>query len=717
MMKNKVPNTPIIPPKVKPMYMPKPRQSRKEWDKYLQSIKNFYQRKSHKAGKAVSDYVEMDEVFYRRRADAVLNLIDTVEERYRDLPLPNPLVIGEEWAALNMTYHLPQLIEDQFHLLFAAAIWILDNAEDEDEENGLFSFLPTDDTLLDDYFEPNIWHSQYTFELITSVEYVLDHRNDEDEKPEGHADRIGTLTDIASANGAYPESKARKAFEGLIALIPEKKIAEAVQAFETFYWRWTDAYFESKRPLLEKLIRQQEHYENLRVQQNEVVDQIADMVKELSEKKKNLRRGAKQKTPVYGPVMPVNKLPETTNLSFYNTPRITIDEEDALIESASAKYRKIEEYANAVDQAIDDMRNTVTELNELCSAFMADAARPELEWIYEEISDPFALCFAYLYLLDTGSDLPWLYGSMYGFLTRALENLPWGIREYDDEEDLIEDPELYDGKRADIPDWNLRRYRKKDDAHPRSLTQLLYEETGCLIPGDLHCYDSRLKELGKYGIRGKDAVTFLSVMAALRQSRDPQTAWNLERSNYVLPVEADTAPANENLIPQLKGEIDRLRGALHEADKAARQSRKELEEERKTSELERRELADLRELIFRQLLSEEEETEADIDDAVFPYTVQNDTLVFGGHDTWVKAIKPLFKGNVRFVDKNYVFDPVIIRRTEIIWIQTNAIAHKQFYRIVDAARLYKKTVRYFTYAGVKKCAIQIVENDGSGTKN
>ena len=30
-----------------------------------------------------------------------------------------------------MTYHLPQLIEDQFHLLFAAAIWILDNAEDE----------------------------------------------------------------------------------------------------------------------------------------------------------------------------------------------------------------------------------------------------------------------------------------------------------------------------------------------------------------------------------------------------------------------------------------------------------------------------------------------------------------------------------------------------------------------------------------------------------
>ena len=67
------------------------------------------------------------------------------------MPLPNPLVIGEEWAALNMTYHLPQLIEDQFHLLFAAAIWILDNTEDEDEENGLFSFLPTDDTLLDDY--------------------------------------------------------------------------------------------------------------------------------------------------------------------------------------------------------------------------------------------------------------------------------------------------------------------------------------------------------------------------------------------------------------------------------------------------------------------------------------------------------------------------------------------------------------------------------------
>ena len=86
-------------------------------------------------------------------------------------------------------------------------------------------------------------------------------------------------------------------------------------------------------------------------------------------------------------------------------------------------------------------------------------------------------------------------------------------------------------------------------------------------------------------------------------------------------------------------------------------------------------------------------------------------MIFGGHDTWEKAIKPMLTGNVRFISKELTFDTSIIRHAEVIWVQTNAISHTQYYRVVDTARQYKKPVRYFTNASAEKCAIQMVEND------
>ena len=116
--------------------------------------------------------------------------------------------------------------------------------------------------------------------------------------------------------------------------------------------------------------------------------------------------------------------------------------------------------------------------------------------------------------------------------------------------------------------------------------------------------------------------------------------------------------------------------------------------------------------MFRQ--NEEDlagEDEPAKDTGVFPYTVQRDTLVFGGHDSWTKAIKKLLTGNIRFVSKDYVFDTSIIRHVDVVWIQPNALSHKQYYRIVDTARQYKRPVRYFLSASARKCAAQIADND------
>ena len=57
------------------------------------------------------------------------------------------------------------------------------------------------------------------------------------------------------------------------------------------------------------------------------------------------------------------------------------------------------------------------------------------------------------------------------------------------------------------------------------------------------------------------------------------------------------------------------------------------------------------------------------------------------------------------------FNINIIRSAERIWIQANALSHSQYYRIVDAARQYKKPVRYFTYASASKGAMQVMMTD------
>ena len=58
-----------------------------------------------------------------------------------------------------------------------------------------------------------------------------------------------------------------------------------------------------------------------------------------------------------------------------------------------------------------------------------------------------------------------------------------------------------------------------------------------------------------------------------------------------------------------------------------------------------------------------------------------------------------------------ISSPEIIRKADVVWIQTNAIAHKSFYGIIDLYRRYHKKVRYFKYASAAKCAEQVVEDE------
>ena len=67
--------------------------------------------------------------------------------------------------------------------------------------------------------------------------------------------------------------------------------------------------------------------------------------------------------------------------------------------------------------------------------------------------------------------------------------------------------------------------------------------------------------------------------------------------------------------------------------------------------------------------------------------------------------------DVRFFDREMLPDINVVKSADVVWIQTNAISHKFYYRIIDTARKENIPVRYFGSASARKCAEQLVTNE------
>jgi hypothetical protein len=127
--------------------------------------------------------------------------------------------------------------------------------------------------------------------------------------------------------------------------------------------------------------------------------------------------------------------------------------------------------------------------------------------------------------------------------------------------------------------------------------------------------------------------------------------------------------------------------------------------------MEHRELAELRDLVFNRDNEEAERPEKAEVHITYPYTTRKRTVVFGGHDSFLKVIKPMLP-TVRFVDaENLSFSPDIIRNADVVWIQNNRMGHSQFFSIVKQCKLAGVQMRYFGYASAEKCAEQLVKED------
>ena len=167
--------------------------------------------------------------------------------------------------------------------------------------------------------------------------------------------------------------------------------------------------------------------------------------------------------------------------------------------------------------------------------------------------------------------------------------------------------------------------------------------------------------------------------------------------------------AYEAEIEKLKNTHEKNKQALYKAEKTIGELTTAIEKASVEHEKEKQELNDLRELVFALTNDADSAAGKDTKTQVeFPYHTTMKHIVFGGHPSWLKAIRPMIP-DVKFVDG--VPSTEQIKGAEIVWLQTNYLSHKAFYKIIDIVRSKNIPLRYFTSASATKCAEQVVDAD------
>ncbi len=655
-----------------------------KWREEIQENVKYMRKARRKFG---SDrQFDITDSLMKRREEAIGNTIEKVLERYGSM---EPFQEGRGnnelvrfWIRLNLGVEMTYgRIERHAHILYAAAIWMLENTEDSAEK--LDSILPYEvpEALMT---EPEIRHLTLDEDQIRRAAGVLYNRCTDAEPVLVDSDGIPhVITGEALARGRQKtDGPHRRAFDALLSGIPESRIQEAVEEYRRVFLKWTDIYFARAGELEKKHVEAQKN-----------ADRAAKRLEMLP---KSLDRD----------------LPERSSMAPSISPQGGNMEE--VMKYLKRKWEPAGRFGSAGISRVDvipmlrDAYETWLEM----SYTIRDMRDSQLDLLWDMVNsggeetvgteDPCGVCFALLYLLDEDDDMPWLMGPGIGVMMQVCRLLPWApVSVGKSEEKKTEEEE----KEVLLPSLYALPC-----AGEVSCAQMVYRETGWIMPANLHARKELYRAMTeKYGADTDISSRLLPVLCVLRAVSDRE-----EKTREKQEKEAVRPEKKHTDLRALQAEVLRLKNSEHEALRRAEETGERLEEVQAENEMIRRELADLREIVFRQDnpgTEDREQENNEKDESAFPYEVQHNTVVFGGHDTWLKAIRGRFQGNIRFISRDSTFDTVIIRRAEAVWIQPNALSHAQFYRIIDEARLYRKPVHYFKSASALKSALQLKQAD------
>ena len=733
-------------------------------------IETFFQRSERVARKTRSrlhrhiDYELNGKTGQRRRqalADFLLDRQDEFAEQH-----PNLDLVAEFIRMDGAPFGTFANLDHRKAFLVGAAIWMIDELQRKHklQEAGLCLTHDAEEFMEVDI--PDIHVPRIPDELLRSMIYAIWHRNDGTGKKRSgkETDQWDILTEEAALrrepveyrlpekNGEedlqklkelYDPLDMRQRFDAIIALMSRTRIDRAVERYKALMQDFTERYIHCS----------EKWYEKTRTS----ADSLKKRIEQFDHNQKNT---AQNRNILTGPLAkPPAVVQWPVNLP---GPNLLEDNMDNQIRWISSGLEKHSDLLTERDQFIINAQMVFDGLwDKTKGELVGDDCAEILNGL--EIKNPYEICFAFLYLLDSGSDLPWIHCISYAVMSKACTVLPWGQMydaycdiwypddEYEDEitdeaddeepeeeplsqeeerkkyENYLENPPDRIEREAEIYKQRYQRF----DSHWReehlgkepeycNLPQTVFESSRVVLPRDSMFDGMDEIDFTENGYSEGEAKIMLHLTSLASEAKRRPYSWSdllydsYEEEEKDDEEEGTQEPAEdiEALKKQnrtYKAEIDRLRAQIHELASEKREIEAEAQKDRETSNLEHQELVDLRELIFI-LEHGEQEPEKQNAEISYPYETETRMIVFGGHETWLKAIRPMLPG-IRFVDKDMIPKTDTIRNAEMVWIQPNAISHAYYYKIMDVARQHKIPVRYFTNASAEKCAEQLALAD------
>ena len=682
-----------------------------------------------------------------RRIDAICGIIEKVMARNAK-KIDKKYDLTSAFVQMNFlpmpTYNE---IDEKMYVVYAASLWILDRISEscEDWEREIKSFLPDQKTVERAHLRiPNVWHSQYSTSLIKSVMFAIYTRNATD-KTDIWGDGGRLINSCVVHSKTTGDWDLGKPYEKLVNMIPVWDVEKAVHDYVDCTIKWIDTCYDAVAPIYNKAYQMEGDINKTVDSYNALRERLVRITNDVQSGKPPAKKPGRSPllaSPVQNDVLKdiKNMQPMPVNSIAYvamHDPRVNFGsvsdsrclEMIKIIDEMKVEYetcqKRTGEWLQLQESVIDTLYTIIND-----GSLPDEDGKKNADLVFG--CNPYAYSFALIDLLQTGSDYPWLYGPGTCVLKSVTTALPWAYLGANEAEDDLHD-HSGNGRNPDKEsigmDWERCEYMPDETGELKSVSQLLCKYTGCVVSKRKNADPGMYKMFLDGGVPERESSVLseiIGIYGNLGRRVDSGT-WGYydeddEEDEESLPNELSAGNENTEELKlafqKVKEENKQLRRSLHDADRAMKEETDKRESVLKTNEMDRKELANLRELVFRLTQKEYEDESVDTEKAeCFPYDVKQSILIFGGHATWLKAIKPMLNGNVRFIDKDLVFDANIIRYADVVWIQTNALSHKQYDRITDNARIFRTPVRYFLYASAGKCAEQVMVYDASAGKD
>ncbi len=679
------------------------------------------------------EYFDYTKHYLRKKRQTYLAYVLTASKKFKS-KYPD-LFIENMFAVMNASpLESYNMYASLFHIDYAAALWILDELTIAGKLGVALQYLPEESDV--DFSEHRYHDASHDSDVIESLLFLIKNRNSIELDEERFFTTQTELELTDRRKYTVPDETdnltCRERFNAIIALIPEERIEQAISHFKDNAWSHFNVVLNCANYYRQKEIR--------------VLKKLKRITEDLKESRANKLQALSQNIPFKNNI--ANHFDgfasDKENLEYIRK-----------VDEAADTETKSNEYSLHVD-TLTVLGSSIKFRIEMIDTYADTEIGKQL--LDLEVDNPYECCFAALYMLDSGDDFSWLYGLCLSVLQTAIFQLPWGrvanvaqlLSEEDyqkrqeesnnntENADSLEQSEESNAKSkldfTEPKEFDSNQYKKVfedksifkiiDCGEPEILSkinfpQLVFEETSVIMPR-ASTLVSRKSFYEKAGSSDNIYKYYLNLLQSSHIRDNESTAFsddNYYEEDYIEEnlIESSIEEAIAEEKDTFKKEKDEFRRKLNASHQERNELKREIRSLKQTNEKLEKEIQELRSMIReRNNFDSADSTDTAIEPIVFPYEVKHRFVVFGGHASWAKAIKPLLK-NVRFVDAYAKPNPDLILHADTVWLQSNAIGHSSYYKIMNLVREHGVPLQYFEAASAEKCAEQLAQYDLSLT--